>query len=194
MNIVIPEGHFRGYIFDLDGTLADTMPLHYRAWRRMLQEYGMVFSEEQFYELGGKPTLEILRVLSTTRGLEVSEIREAAERKEEYFVELLAEVKPIEEILEIVRGAHGSIPMAVATGGMRKYAEMTLDALNIRPLFAALVCLEDYYRPKPFPDAFLEAARRLGVEPSRCLAFEDSLQGIRAATAAGMQCVVVPRS
>jgi HAD superfamily hydrolase (TIGR01509 family) len=190
--INLPAATFAGYIFDVDGTLADTMPLHYRAWRRILQERGMDLSEDLFYELGGKPTLQIFEFLKDTRGLEV-DARAAAELKEQYFLEFLKEVRPIDEVVEIAKQAYGKVPMAVATGGLRKYVEITLDTLGIRHLFATLVCVEDYARAKPFPDPFLEAARRLNLEPQQCLVFEDSPLGIEAAQAAGMQYVVVPR-
>jgi HAD superfamily hydrolase (TIGR01509 family) len=191
--INLPAATFAGYIFDVDGTLADTMPLHYRAWRRILQERGMDLSEDLLYELGGKPTLQIFEFLKDTRGLEVVDARAAAELKEQYFLEFLKEVRPIDEVVEIAKQAYGKVPMAVATGGLRKYVEITLDTLGIRYLFATLVCVEDYARAKPFPDPFLEAARRLNLEPQQCLVFEDSPLGIEAAQAAGMQYVVVPR-
>jgi beta-phosphoglucomutase family hydrolase len=194
MNLIIPPCNFGGYIFDCDGTLADTMPLHYRAWTRLVAELGGSFPKEMFYELGGKPTVQILGVLRDERGLKVGDVQEAAERKEEYFLEMIHEVKPIEAVLQIARRWHGIKPMAVASGGFRRQITQTLDALGIRPLFNAVVCVEDYARSKPFPDPFLEAARRLNVPPAECLVFEDSPLGVQAAEAAGMQYVFVPRT
>ena len=184
---------FGGYIFDCDGTLADTMPLHYRAWKRLLAEHGMDFSESFFYELGGKPTELIFELLRRDHGLIVRDLAAAIALKEEYFVGLIGEVRPIAEVVAVARRWHGVAPLAVASGGLRRYVELTLDAIGIRPLFDAVVCVEDYARAKPFPDPFLEAARRLRVPPDACLVFEDSLLGIEAATAAGMQSVFVPR-
>jgi beta-phosphoglucomutase family hydrolase len=194
INLVIPSRDFGGYIFDCDGTLADTMPLHYRAWTRIVAELGGSFPEELFYQLGGKPTAQILRLLRDERGLKVGDVQKAAERKEEYFLEMIHEVKPIEAVLQIVRRWYGIKPLAVASGGFRRQIEQTLDALGIRSLFNAVVCVEDYARGKPFPDPFLEAARRLNVLPTACLVFEDSPLGVQAAEAAGMQCVFVPRT
>jgi beta-phosphoglucomutase family hydrolase len=194
MNLVIPSGDFGGYIFDCDGTLADTMPLHYRAWTRIVAELGGSFPEELFYQLGGKPTAQILRLLRDEHGLKVGDVQKAAERKEEYFLEMIHEVKPIEAVLQIARRWYGIKPMAVASGGFRRQIEQTLDALGIRSLFNAVVCVEDYARGKPFPDPFLEAARRLNVLPTACLVFEDSPLGVQGAEAAGMQCVFVPRT
>jgi beta-phosphoglucomutase family hydrolase len=194
MKLAIPDCEFGGYIFDCDGTLADTMPLHYRAWKRIVGEYGAPFSEDLFYELGGKPTEKILELLRDEHGLRVPDVQRAAERKEEYFLAMIHEVKPIESVLLIARRWHMIKPMAVASGGVRKYVEITLDAIGIRQLFNAVVCVEDYARGKPFPDPFLEAARRLNVSPEDCLVFEDSQLGVQAAEAAGMQCVFVPRT
>ncbi|MGA2776731.1 MAG: HAD family phosphatase [Steroidobacteraceae bacterium] len=194
MTLAIPDGRFSAYIFDCDGTLADTMPLHYRAWRRLLQEYGAPFPEDLFYQMGGKPTERILEQLRDEYGLRVLDVQQAARRKEEFFLEMIHEVKPIADVVEIALRAHAIIPMAVASGGLRKYVEITLDAIGIRGLFDAIVCVEDYVRGKPFPDPFLEAARRLNQPAHACLVFEDSPLGIQAADAAGMQSVLVPRA
>ena len=194
MKLEIPDRQFGGYIFDCDGTLADTMPLHYRAWTRSIEESGGSFSEELFYKLGGKPTGQIFELLRDEYGLKVDDVKAAAERKEEYYLELIHEVKPIEPVLQIAQRLHTTVPMAVASGGYRKYVELTLEAIGVRGLFDTLVCAEDCARGKPFPDPFLEAARRLGVAPEDCLVFEDSPLGVEAAQAAGMQCVFVPSS
>jgi HAD superfamily hydrolase (TIGR01509 family) len=194
MRLVIPEREFGAYIFDCDGTLADTMPLHYRAWARIVAELGGAFPKELFYEWGGTPTAQILILLRDQCGLKVRDVQGAAERKEEYFLEMIREVKPIEAVLQIARRWHGIKPMAVASGGFRRQIEQTLDALGIRCLFNTVVCVEDYARGKPYPDPFLEAARRMNVLPAECLVFEDSPQGVQAAEAAGMQFVLVPRT
>jgi HAD superfamily hydrolase (TIGR01509 family) len=194
MLLQIPERQFGAYIFDCDGTLADTMPLHYRAWRRLVGEYGGTFPEELFYQLGGKPTQQILELLRDEHGLEVADTQAAARRKEDYFVELIGQVAPIEPVVRIARQWHTIKPLAVVSGGYRKNVEMTLDAIGIRPLFDAVVCVEDYARGKPFPDPFLQAARLMNVPAADCLVFEDSPLGLQAAEAAGMQYVLVPRS
>jgi len=192
--LAIPAGVFDGYIFDCDGTLVDTMPLHYRAWRRVAREHHGDFPEELFFSLGGKPTEQILEVLRDEHGLRIDDVAAAARRKEAYFREFLPEVKAIEPVLNVARRWHGRKPLAVASGGTRQNIELTLDAVGIRAWFDAIVCVEDYTRGKPFPDPFLEAARRLGVAAERCLVFEDSPLGLEAAAAAGMQCVFVPRT
>jgi HAD superfamily hydrolase (TIGR01509 family) len=193
MQLEIPPRRFGGYIFDCDGTLADTMPIHYRAWRRLMRGYGVDYPEERFYALGGKPTRQILELLRQEYGLQIDDVNAAAERKETYYLELIDEAKPIEPVVQFARGMHGIAPLAVASGGFRKDVELTLVAIGVRELFDTVVCAEDTPRGKPFPDPFLEAARRLKVAPEDCLVFEDSPFGIQAAEAAGMQCVIVPR-
>jgi beta-phosphoglucomutase-like phosphatase (HAD superfamily) len=194
MTLLIPEREFGAYIFDCDGTLADTMPLHYRAWGELLKDYGGTLSEDLFYRLGGKPTEQILSHLRDELAIPIDDLGAAAHRKEALFLELLDEVKPIDAVVAIARRWHGIKPLAVASGGFRRNVEMTLEALGILDLFDALVCVEDCARGKPFPDPFLEAARRLRVAAADCLVFEDSTLGIEAAVAAGMQWVLVPRT
>lgn len=192
MRLEIPQRAFAAYIFDCDGTLADTMPLHYRAWKRMLAERGAAFSQELFAAMGGRPTETIIDLLRDEHGIPIGDPAIAAASKEHYFLDLIDEVKPVEAVLQVARRWHGIKPLAVASGGSRQNVQRTLDALGIHHLFDAVVCVEDYARAKPFPDPFLEAAHRLGVAPSECLVFEDSPLGVEAAAAAGMQCVFVP--
>ncbi|MDR1282959.1 MAG: HAD family phosphatase [Opitutaceae bacterium] len=193
MNVNIPDRDFDACIFDCDGTLADTMPLHYRAWSRLVAEAGGHFPVELFYSWGGRPSEEIVASLNALHPgkLNLDPVRASAV-KEEYFVELLPEVRPIVPVVEFARQWHGrGKPLAVSSGGYRKFVEMTLEAIGVRDLFGIVVCAEDYARGKPHPDPFLTAAARLGIAPERCLVFEDSPAGIAAARAAGMHCVVV---
>lgn len=191
MTLAIPDRPFRGYIFDCDGTLADTMPLHYRAWRRAMAEEGIEFPEALFYAWGGRPAREIVTELAQRSG-RIIDAEEVAARKERYFEEILHEAEPIEPVLDIARRMHGLAPLAVASGGMRQIVEATLNHLGARHLFDAVVCYGDYARGKPAPDPFLEAAKRIGVPPQDCLVFEDSPTGLEAARAAGMAAVLVP--
>ncbi len=192
VSIEIPEREFGAYLFDCDGTLADTMPLHYRAWLRVLDGRDPPFDAPTFYGWGGKPTGTILEELKAHYGIDLGDFAAAAARKEQYFTESLGEVQPIEPVVRIARDAHRRLPMAVVSGGLRRHVEATLDALGIRGLFDSVVCFEDSARPKPHPDPFLVAARRLGVPPRACLVFEDSPLGLSAAEAAGMAWVRVP--
>lgn len=187
----LPQGDFAAFIFDCDGTLADTMPTHYRAWQAALGPRGADFPEAMFYELGGVPTCRIVEILNERHGYTMP-VEETVAVKERLFLEYSSEVAAIEPVVTIAREWHGKKPMAVASGGHRNIVMKTLRALGIADLFGAIVCSEDYLRGKPHPDPFLEAARRLNVVPERCLVFEDTTTGQQAAKAAGMACVLVP--
>lgn len=191
MKLDIPTRAFEGYIFDCDGTIADTMPIHYRAWTAALKDFGGTFPEDLFYQWGGKPTAVIVEQLNEKFGLTLP-VDEFVIRKERYYLDYVHETTPILPVLEIARGMRGVKPLAIASGGHREPVEATLKAIGILDMFDAIVCAEDYTRGKPFPDPFLEAARRLGVPPADCLVFEDSPTGIAAAEAAGMHYVFVP--
>ncbi len=191
MTLTIPDGNFSAYIFDCDGTLGDTMPLHYAAWTAALKPRNCDFSEALFYELGGTPTEHIVEILNQRQGCQMP-VKETAHEKEEIYLKGIATITPIEPVVAIVKQMHGRLPMAVASGGHRRIVTRTLEQLGILDLFDAIISSEDYARGKPYPDPFLTAARRLGVAPEKCLVFEDSKTGIRAAEAAGMKWVLVP--
>jgi beta-phosphoglucomutase-like phosphatase (HAD superfamily) len=190
-SLELPQGDFAAYIFDCDGTLADTMPTHYKAWQAALGEYADRFPEAVFYELGGVPTARIVELLNERHGLSLP-VDTTVSHKEHLFLELSVDVAAIEPVVALARSYAGVKPMAVASGGHRRIVMSTLRALGIAELFQAVVTSEDYRRGKPSPDPFLEAALRLGVPPEKCLVFEDTATGIAAATAAGMQSVLVP--
>jgi beta-phosphoglucomutase family hydrolase len=183
----VPE-HIRGLVFDCDGTIADTMPLHYEAWAHALKEHGEDFPEAMFYEMGGIPTQKIIEILNERHGYRLP-VREAAERKESLYLEMIPRVKPIEPVVRLVEKYAGKLPMAVATGGTRALSSTTLSALGLLHYFTALVTADDVEHGKPAPDIFLEAARRLGVAAEECCAFEDAELGLQAARAAGMMVV-----
>lgn len=179
-----------GLIFDCDGTLADTMPLHWRAWRSVTVRHGVHFTEERFYALGGVPSRHILAMLREEQGLTIDPLAVARE-KELAYLETLQHVGPIEQVVEIAREHRGRLPMAVASGGTRQVINAVLEHLGIRDWFGAVVTSEDVVHQKPAPDIFLEAARRLGVAPERCRAYEDTDLGMQAIRAAGMEAVDV---
>jgi HAD superfamily hydrolase (TIGR01509 family) len=192
MKLQIPAGTFRAYLFDCDGTVVDSMPLHYIAWKTSLAEYNCVYEEKLFYSWGGRPIREIIGLLNTMHGLDMP-VNEVAEKKEDIYLSLLPQLKGIPEVIEHIDAQHGRIPFAVVSGSRRNSVVGSLSALGLLDKFETLVCAEDYKRGKPAPDAFLLAPERLGVAPSECLVFEDTDLGIEAATAAGMQSVKVPQ-
>ncbi|MCG5055098.1 MAG: HAD-IA family hydrolase [Myxococcales bacterium] len=173
-------------IFDCDGTLADTMPAHYKAWLDVLAPFGVPFPEPRFYAMGGMPTAEISRILFSEAGLTV-DVRAMATAKEEAFLTRLSAVQPLEKVVSVARTGRGQRPMAVASGGQRSVVELTLAQIGVRDWFEVIVTSEDTTRHKPEPDVFLEAARRLGVTPETCTVYEDTDLGIEAARRAGMK-------
>jgi beta-phosphoglucomutase family hydrolase len=177
-------------IFDCDGTLTDSMPLHYLAWRRTMREHGIEFDEDRFYALGGVPSSNIVAMLAAERGLQL-DAHVVARRKEEAFLEELHQLTPIPPILEVARQHRGAMKMAVASGGYRDIILAQLERIGCADWFDAIVTAEDTKRHKPEPDVFLEAARRLNVRPEHCRVYEDADLGIEAARRAGMECVDV---
>ena len=180
----------RAIIFDCDGTLADTMPLHWRTWQVIAARHGFHLPQDRFYSLGGVPARDILKMLSAEQGLPLDPLAVAREKEAEYLP-LIAQVEPINTVVGIAREHYGKLPLAVASGGTRRIIEQVLEHLGIRNLFQAVVTSEDVAHQKPAPDIFLEAARRLGVPPQFCRAYEDTELGMQAIRAAGMEAVDV---
>jgi beta-phosphoglucomutase-like phosphatase (HAD superfamily) len=180
----------KALIFDCDGTLADTMPLHWRAWQVITARHRLNLPEDRFYALGGVPSRDILKMLSREQGVALDHLAVALEKEAEYRP-LIAQVEPINTVVGLARANHGKIPLAVASGGTRRIIEQVLDHLGLRHLFNAIVTSEDVVNQKPAPDIFLEAARRIGVPPRFCRAYEDTDLGMKAIRAAGMEAVDV---
>ncbi len=177
---------FSGAIFDCDGTLADTMPLHYQAWEHTISVHGGEFPERLFYELGGVPTPEIVRILNARYGISLDPERITHE-KEARYAELLHLAQPIQPVVDLAHLLFQEFPLAVASGGQRPLVDRTLVGLGVTELFLAVCTTEDVERGKPEPDLFLLAAHRIGVAPESCVVFEDSDLGLEAARRAGMQ-------
>jgi len=180
----------RGLIFDCDGTLVDSMPLHWRAWDTVCQRHGIDFAEERFYAMGGVPSKKILGMLKTEQGLDFDPAQVSRE-KEEAYLPLMREVKLIEPVAEIARANYGKIPLGVATGGRTQFIRPLLEGLGVMDWFDALVTSDDVENPKPAPDTFLKAAALMGVPAEDCRAYEDTDLGMEAIRAAGMEAVDV---
>ncbi len=192
MHLDIPAGDFAGYIFDLDGTLIDSMPIHYVAWDAAMRQAGLAepLSEDLFYSLGGVPTRRVAELIGQHYRLKV-DVEQIFHAKEAFFVEKLAAVKVIEPVAAVARRVALTRPVAIASGGPRDVVVRSLEVSGLKPLFPVVVSADDVAHGKPSPDMFLLAARLMGVSPERCLVFEDAEPGMRAAEAAGMAWVRV---
>lgn len=182
---------FDALIFDCDGTLLDTMPIHYKAWSEVLLRHGIQFPVDRFYSLGGVPAANIITLLAGEQGITV-DAEAVGWEKEHYFVELVeGKIEPIEAVVSIARNTSQQLPMAVATGSPTWLAEKMLAHSGLLPLFGSIIGADKIQNPKPHPEPYLTAAQALGIDPTRCCAFEDTDLGIESATAAGMTVVDV---
>jgi HAD superfamily hydrolase (TIGR01509 family) len=191
--IELPAGDFDAFIFDCDGTLVDSMPLHHRAWQAALEECGALFefTWPVFVSRAGMGLPQTVSELNTQFG-SLLEPRDVVEAQRRHFERLMPELQVIHEVAEIARNHFGKKPMAVASGGERSIVLRSLELVELRSYFDHVVCHEDVTRGKPDPEMFLVCAQRMNAVPSRCLVFEDGEMGIAAAAAAGMPCVRIP--
>lgn len=187
--IQLPEG-YKAIIFDLDGTLADTMPVHYKACQLVCNRYGFDFPEDFFYAEAGKPTLEVFELLMYKLGKDLDG-RKLGKEKEEEFLKLIPEVTPLKMVEDVAKSHEGKVPMAIGSGGQRKSVELTLDAINMSDFFKVVVSCDEVEKYKPHPETFLKAAELMDVKPEDCVVFEDGDPGIQAAISAGMKVVDV---
>ena len=180
--------NYKALIFDLDGTLADTMPVHYKACQIVCNKYGFDFPEDFFYAEAGKPTLTVFELLIKKLGKDLDGSLLGIE-KETVFLSLIHEVKPLDFIAEIADFHKGKVPMAIGSGGQRKSVDLTIDAIGMSNYFDAIVSCDDVKNFKPHPETFLKAANQMNVAPKDCIVFEDGDLGIDAAKAGGMMVV-----
>ncbi len=194
MTLDLPARDFEGYIFDCDGTLVDSMPLHYRAWTASFVHHGAPWrwSEDEFYANAGVPDRITVMELNERYGasLDPDSIHEY---KLQWYSRHLAELRPVAAVAALAkRYREEGRPIAVASGSDLSIVAPSLEATGLIDLFDIVITPADVERGKPAPDMFLLAAGRMGVAPAGCLVFEDGQPGIVAAEAAGMRWVFVP--
>jgi len=191
--IAFPTEGYKGLIFDLDGTLIDSMPAHFEAWCAALAEHGSpgIFPEDVFYAMGGRPTKDIVEILNGEMNLNLDPDAVSMSKKAAYL-EHLDKIEIIAPVLDFVKANHGKTPMAIATGGSREVAQKVIEKLEIDQYFQTMVTADDVSCGKPDPEVFLKAAQAIGIPPEDCVAFEDAAPGILAAQTAGMKVVTVP--
>lgn len=191
----LPDHPFRGYIFDCDGTLVDSMPLHYVAWVEALRlnEAPFVFTEEVFYRHAGVREQDVVTILNGEYGSSV-DADSVAHMKAKIFTQSIPKVEAIQPVVELVRKVHGEAPLSVASGSEEPIVRGCLQATGLIDMFEAIVTPAYVAKGKPAPDMFLLAAEKMGVDPADCLVIEDGQSGLDAAEAAGMHAVFVPRT
>jgi HAD superfamily hydrolase (TIGR01509 family) len=187
-----PQKRYAGYIFDCDGTLADSMPVHYGAWADTVRKYGGQIPEDLFYSLGGWPSRKMVELLNE-RFRSSLDPETIANEKEQLYVQRIDTIRPIPEVADFARQVAAFAKVSVASGGILPVVTRTLEAIGFKDFFSVIVTSEQVKRGKPFPDMFLEAAGRMGVPRSDCLVLEDSPAGFEAAISAGMDYAVVRR-
>ena len=191
--LVLPEGPFEAFLFDLDGTVADTIPFHYRSWISALREYGCPFPPEMFDAMNGLTFPRTVEVLNEKYGLAMP-VDVVVKKKEAFYLELLPGLRAVPDVLDVIEKHRGKFPFAIVSGSPRSGIDATLSLLKLADRFDAIVGQEDYVRGKPDPEPFLAAAKKLGARPEKCLVFEDADAGIESARRAAMAFVRVERA
>jgi HAD superfamily hydrolase (TIGR01509 family) len=195
MSLEIPDYPFQAYIFDCDGTLVDSMPLHYIAWVEALKQHDapFEFTEEVFYAHAGIKEQDVVKILNAQHGTNIDPVS-VDELKMEIFRRRIPDVQPVRPVAEFAKSLEGRFPMAVASGSEEPTVRGCLEATGLIHLFETIITPKLVKHGKPAPDMFLLAAERMGIAPSECLVLEDGNSGLEAAKAAGMQAVFIPRT
>jgi HAD superfamily hydrolase (TIGR01509 family) len=182
--IETPE-YIRGLIFDCDGTLVDSMPMHMKGWEHVITMQGGAWDFEFFFSRKGTPEERLVVLYNEHFGATLNP-QETVISKHKFCKNYTVELKPIPEVVDVVERFRGKMPMAVASGGVWEIVSLELEAIGIKDSFKAILTADDHLQPKPAPDIFLEAARRLEIAPAHCQVFEDGDLGLEAARLAGM--------
>ena len=180
----------KALIFDLDGTIADTMPVHFLAYKHILHDFGIDFTPGLFATLAGVPAAQTIQLLNEQFGTTMHP-EEIGHLKEREYEKIMHKMKPVDPVVSLVKKYHGKMPMSVGTGGYRRLAWKTLEILELTGYFDILVSSEDVKNAKPHPETFLKCAEKMGVNPKYCQVFEDGELGMQAAFAAGMMPTLV---
>lgn len=175
----------RGLIFDIDGTLADTMPAHWVVWQKIAKEFGFDYPKTLFYQLTGMPTHDIIAYINEHQGLHLDP-EQVVKAKNEAYLASNGNIRVIEPVFKIVKEYAGKLPMALGTGEYREVALANIRITGLDRYFDKLVAADDVTHSKPDPETFLTCARLMNLPPEVCQVFEDGDAGLEAARRAGM--------
>lgn len=181
---------YKGLIFDMDGTLIDTMPSHLFAWKKTAKQFDFPFEPEWIHSLGGMPTQKVAMLLNERYHIDIDP-QKVAEVKTALFASLIEDGSIINCTYDVLKQFYGQKKLAIGTGSNHQNAIRLLEHNNLLPLLDAVVTAADVENHKPNPDTFLLAAQKLGLAPQDCVVFEDTEIGRQAALAAGMDCIMV---
>lgn len=187
----LTAGDYQAFLYDCDGTLADNMAAHTDSYVEAAKEHDVLFDPAIIDELAGWPIANVVEEINTRYNSSLVPASFKARKAEIFASRYLEEIQPVEHVVAHLKANTGIKRIAVVSGGDNDAIERTLEVLGIRDLVEVLVCAGDTERGKPYPDPFLRAAELLGVEPEKCLVFEDGVPGVQAAEAAGMHWVRV---
>ena len=187
MAFSLVEGTFSALIFDCDGTLVNSAPAHFRSLQEALKPLGLTITEEWYRTRLGLGPDPLMDEYEAAFGVQPIDRVALYERNNAAFQAAIPLIEEVGFVADIARTWHGKVPMSVASNGVRENVEATLVGAKLRPLFDYVVTADDVERGKPEPDVYLEAARRMQVDPARCVVFEDSDEGLEAAHRAGMR-------
>lgn len=180
----------RACIFDVDGTVLDTMSTHWKSWKNACDKFGVKISVNDFRSHAGQPAPVIIRALCQRQGIEI-DYEAFVEYKREWYSKSVSEIKPIQPVLAILREAQArGLKIGAASGGTTEHVMLGLQSTGLAEACGVIICAEDYENPKPSPDCFLMAAEKLGVAPEHCVGYEDAVLGMAAIRAAGFLAAV----
>ncbi len=183
--------HAEGLIFDLDGTLSDSIPLHLHTWQIVCKHYDCHFDENIITEITGMPTIRFAERVIAENNLQGVDPNELVSMKQQAFWDRSDLLKPIPVVVDLVHQYHGKIPIAIGTGASRQSADVQLNALGLDKYFDIIVSANDVSNHKPEPDTFLKCAELMQVAPEKCQVLEDGVLGMQAAKTAGMYLIDV---
>tara|TARA_R110000868_G_scaffold45511_9_gene151083 strand:- start:2132 stop:2740 length:609 start_codon:yes stop_codon:yes gene_type:complete len=187
---MVDLSRYSAIIFDMDGTLIDSMGAHIQAWRMACEHFSYPFDADFMHGLGGVPTRQTVVLLNDKFNLQHSP-DDVAAKKREFWLTLDDTPRIIEQTHQVLQHYHGKLKMGIGTGAERAHAVDLLNKTGLDQLVTTLVTASDVTHGKPHPETFLTVAQLLGVEPVKCVVFEDTLIGKEAATRAGMDCILV---
>jgi beta-phosphoglucomutase family hydrolase len=187
--IKIPQ-EAKALIFDLDGTIANTMPNHFTSWRKAVLPYGVDFNADLFLQLTGMPRKATIEKLNEMFGTNMNPDK-VGKVKETHFKTLVDLTEEISVVTDVIRKYHNVLPMSIGTGSTNKGAKKTLEVIKMGSYFDIVITSDDILKHKPHPETFLKCAELMGVKPQDCVVFEDGILGMNAAEEAGMMVIDV---